>query len=477
MKRLISLSIIYGIIYAFCFTDNNTGIACPIFGIIFTLSMFYIIKRSEKQITLHSVVYGVCSILLSFIPAVSDNEYIFYGSRLLIIILGIKWALEVYYKPGNVGILRNIYSVIEFGLKMVFEIPSPVKDYSEYKKEHESVYDRKKAGQVIKGILISMPFLIIILWLLSDADVVFGSIISGIFISPHSAVIFIKAIYSFVVGFLIIYCGYKALAHDSVSFNEILIKQSDVITGITFTAIVSAVYLLFCGIQILVLFTSQENLLPEGYTYAQYARTGFFQLLFVCVINLILVIVCILKFEEHKILKGILYLISGCTFIMIASSAYRMIMYVQNYSLSFLRILVLWFLVVLTVVMAFAVLYIHSRKFDFLNNTMIAFTIMFLIFSFMMPDKIICRYNISHFDNQKDLDIHYLMNELSLDATSILLISNEIGDTVNTENMYSYCENVMFQYEVNDKKDIRKFNISRYMAYQSAKKYIYANSV
>lgn len=477
MKKIISISVIFGLIYAACFTDNNTGIACPVFGIIFIMSMLYIIKKSGRQITYRSIIYGVGFVLLSFIPFVSDNTYIFYTSRILIIVLGIKLALEVYYKPENAGILRNIYSIIEFALTMIFQIPAPVKDYSEYRKEHEPIYNNKRTGQIIKGILISVPFLVIILWLLSSADAVFNSIISGIFVSPYSIVTFIKFIFAFLVGFLIIYCGYKALSGNTVSFDEIFVKQSDVIIGITFTGIVSAVYVIFCTIQILVLFTNQENLLPEGYTYAQYARTGFFQLLFVCMINLILVFVCILKFEEHTILKRILYLISGCTYIMIASSAYRMIMYVQNYSLSFLRILVLWFLAVLAIVMAFAVLYIHNRNFDFFNNTLIAFTIMFLIFSFMMPDRIICRYNISHFDEERGMDIHYIMNELSLDGADIVIMSNKVKNTIDDEKINNYCENVIYQYKVNDKKDIREFNISRYKAYKAAKKYIYENSV
>ncbi|MFR8843973.1 MAG: DUF4153 domain-containing protein [Waltera sp.] len=48
----------------------------------------------------------------------------------------------------------------------------------------------------------------------------------------------------------------------------------------------------FSGIQIFGLFLGKMQL-PEGYTYAQYAREGFFQLLAVSILNLILVLVCL----------------------------------------------------------------------------------------------------------------------------------------------------------------------------------------
>jgi len=68
--------------------------------------------------------------------------------------------------------------------------------------------------------------------------------------------------------------------------------------------------------------------LPEGYTYSGYAREGFFQLLAVCILNLLLVLICLYLFRENIVLKLILTLISGCTYIMILSSALRMIMYI-----------------------------------------------------------------------------------------------------------------------------------------------------
>ena len=47
---------------------------------------------------------------------------------------------------------------------------------------------------------------------------------------------------------------------------------------------------MFCGIQIAVLFAGDVSALPEGMTYAEYAREGFFQLLLVSGINVAVII-------------------------------------------------------------------------------------------------------------------------------------------------------------------------------------------
>ena len=44
------------------------------------------------------------------------------------------------------------------------------------------------------------------------------------------------------------------------------------VTGITFTGIMAAVYVLYSGIQIVVLFLRLDTGLPDGVTYSQYAH-------------------------------------------------------------------------------------------------------------------------------------------------------------------------------------------------------------
>ena len=54
-------------------------------------------------------------------------------------------------------------------------------------------------------------------------------------------------------------------------------RTGEPVLAITVTSILSVIYLLFCAVQIIYLFTGSMEL-PIGYSYAAYAREGFFQL-------------------------------------------------------------------------------------------------------------------------------------------------------------------------------------------------------
>ena len=172
-------------------------------------------------------------------------------------------------------------------------------------------------------------------------------------------------------------------------------RKGEPVLAITIMSLLSLLYLLFSGIQIFGLFLGKMRL-PEGYTYAQYAREGFFQLLAVSILNLILVLMCPSFFRESRILKVIMTIMSLCTFIMIASSVMRMIIYIRYYYLTFLRIFVLWMLTVLFVMFIGVLINIYRESFPLFRYGVVMVTILYLALSFSHPDYIIARVNIAN---------------------------------------------------------------------------------
>lgn len=126
-------------------------------------------------------------------------------------------------------------------------------------------------------------------------------------------------------------------------------------------------------------------------TYSQYAHQGFWQLLFVSIINFLAVLVCMQVFGENKILEILLCVISVCTCVMILSAAYRMLLYVEEYDLTFLRVLVLWFLAVLMLIFFGVIHSIFHRKFMLFRYIMLIVSVMYIGFSFSHADRIIGR--------------------------------------------------------------------------------------
>ena len=226
--------------------------------------------------------------------------------------------------------------------------------------------------------------------------------------------------------------------------------------AITVLGMLTLLYLVFSGIQILGLFLGKLSL-PEGYTYASYAREGFFQLLAIAILNLILVLACLEYFRESKILKGILTVMSICTFIMILSSAMRMILYIRTYQFTFLRILVLWALFVLFLLFLGIVWNIFRPTFGLLRYSFLVVTLCYLCLSFSHTDYWIARANLATMGAEADYT--YLWS-LSADAAPVLVPAAKEQMDELTGNYYLR----RLEQKLDRNSSIRGFNLSRYMA-------------
>ncbi len=102
------------------------------------------------------------------------------------------------------------------------------------------------------------------------------------------------------------------------------------------------------GVQISVLFGGDEHVqVTEGLTYAEYARQGFWQLLFVTilVLGVIAVAIRVAGREEARDRLFLRVLIGGLcltTLVIVASAIHRMSLYENAYGYSVERLLVRW---------------------------------------------------------------------------------------------------------------------------------------
>ena len=127
-------------------------------------------------------------------------------------------------------------------------------------------------------------------------------------------------------------------------------------------------------------------------------RSGFFELVFVCIFNIVLVLCTLAYFGSLRVLRVLLTIICGCTYIMTVSSAYRMLLYIASYQLTFLRVLVLWGLVMIAVVMTGVLVYTYDQKFSLFRFVLVALTVGWLCFSAAHPDYWIASYNIAAYE-------------------------------------------------------------------------------
>lgn len=472
-------SLIYAVLYTFFLYQNNSGITYPFFVGGTCFFFFLYLKKSGFTAKKFSIFITISLMLLGISTCTTDSWVLIFLNKLGIFFLFFYLALHNFYEDKSWDFFKYTGSVIVTACTSLSFILRPFSDLAAYRKEKREILNDSegKGKYVLIGIVIALPLLLVILLLLGSADAVFGNILKSILLFDIDFNNnFLGVSFLFLFAFFASYSIMSRLAFHNLT-EEVPDKRTvEPVIGITFTGIISVVYLLFCLIQIVYLFGGWGTL-PENYTYASYAREGFFQLVFVCLINLALVLICMKHFRESSLLKGTLTFISICTYIMIASSAYRMLLYIQVYYLTFLRVFVLWALFVIFLLMTGALAIIYKKEFPFTRYCVIVVTVCYLIFSFAHPDYWIACYNLDHsMSNTNEVydDYHYLRN-LSCDAApAIYAKANEYGYEEN-QWFIKYSEKI--SHNLPEKQSVRKWNLSRWKAYELSASFISLNTL
>ena len=403
--------------------------------------------------------YIICICLLGLSNMLTASGILIFLNYAGIILLLFCLLINHFYDTQKWDFSKYTGALLQTIFTGFTRIDQPFKSFDLYYKKNNKLRNSKLI-YVLIGLLISVPLLLVIFPLLLTADAVFYDLADTAFSKLFKDFDFgtlIGILFTTLVGIvfshgiLVELCG----KHINPDIKEK--KTMEPIIAITFTSVLTLVYLCFSVIQIIYLFIGNMQL-PNDYTYAQYAREGFFQLLFVCIINLILVLFCMSHYRDNKILKGILTVICGCTYIMIASSTLRMFMYIGQYHLTFLRVFVLLALLVLSLCLTGVVISIFRPSFQLFTYMMVVVSVCYITFSLSRPDTYIATYNI----NAGNLDSYYFY-ELSADAAPILaqrgvLPTKDRNESYEAENYIEDC------LEAYDDLNFRRFNLSVYQA-------------
>ncbi len=419
-------SFLYAIFYTFCLYKNASGITYPFFVAGTLYYFFFSMQKLGVPCKKDSIFYIVSIVLLGISNCFTNSTPLLFMNKCGIFVLSFVLMIHTMYQNKSWNFPKYFIAFCQMTGTFFVNMYRPVSDMVFYFNVEKKEQDGKKSYflPVLIGITITIPVFTFMTLLLASADAVFSNILSDMFSSFHFSTIFEILI----MVIMILFCSYSVYATLCMKNVDEEVKHYgifDPIIAIIVTAALSMLYLIFSVIQILYLFIGNMQL-PDGYTYSGYAREGFFQLLAVCVLNLMIVLVCLYFFRENKVLKAILTIISGCTFIMILSSALRMFMYIDRYNLTFLRIFVLWSLAVIFLLMTGVTIFIYKSRFPLFTYCMVIVTVFYICLSFAHPDYWIARYNLNpaHIEylNKYDVaDSKRYLSGLSADAAPVLL--------------------------------------------------------
>ncbi|MBR4762147.1 MAG: DUF4173 domain-containing protein, partial [Clostridia bacterium] len=331
---LILLSIFY--VSALFWNSLQLGYTV-VYNLLLILMSIFVYKRDAKfkpAFFAGAVLSAVCS--CSFF--ITTNETVRGLAFLLTILSAIIWlssAAGREYKKSDLGIFAYPLSVI---INSFANIPSICKSFFSRGKSRS-----KNTSRILIGVACSIPVLFVVVPLLLHSDEAFSALLSGV-LSDFMNIVLKAFLGTYVAAFLILFVftlKYDKKQPESLS-ADIGVNQ---VTVSAFLSTISLVYVVYLFSQLAYFFSAFSSILPKDYkfTYAQYARRGFFELCVIAAIDLVVIYAAILlsKKEDGKIPLAVKIpsaFMVVFTFVIIFTALSKMVMYIGAYGFTVARI-------------------------------------------------------------------------------------------------------------------------------------------
>lgn len=257
---------------------------------------------------------------------------------------------------------------------------------------------------VALGLGIAAVLLCILLPLLSGADAGFEMLTGDVadWITAHLLGFALRMCFAIPVSFYLFGLTFGGLTgrHTDYIKEDMLKKTKNQIqilpvpAAVTIFVLICGVYLLFIGLQGSYLFSALAGKLPEAFTYAEYARRGFFELCQVSVWNLCILIMSDLftrrKDKQFMCLKGMNVCLSVLTLLLITTAIGKMFLYISAYGLTAYRILSLTFMLWLTIIFVGWIIR-QWRTFPLARISILTGAVLYTLLC-VLPVSSLCRY-------------------------------------------------------------------------------------
>ena len=178
-------------------------------------------------------------------------------------------------------------------------------------------------------------------------------------------------------------------------------------------------YALFLGVQSAGLFGGPAYLASRGLSYAEWARSGFFQMVRVTVVNLSVLLGAVSWTKRERGFGAIRLaaaVLAAESLLLLGSAAWRMSLYVSAYGLSFKRCMTYWGMAVMAALFAFAAGKLARPERSFCRLAFPFLLAAWLLVTYLPIDSIVARDQVRRGSG----DAEYLLYELSYDALGYL---------------------------------------------------------
>lgn len=355
--------------------------------VLILLTNLYV-HKNNKQVNKKAYYLLIPIVLILISNIVISN----CGTNLFLNIVILPILISIFF----FSLLNKEYVLSFENVFKVFKIfPGKLISNLKYIKFNITKEKNKRILNILFGIIIGFSLSVIIIFLLSQADSYFENFISRFdFLFDFN----ISGLIIFVLAFVIIFSIVINVSNcSSFSFKKSGYKKIDELIIIIILSMINFIFLLFLVSEISKL-SNNFLQIPRRYTYASYAREGFFELLFVTLINFAITLYISNKTNLLKKSKSVNYLtiiLVIFSILLMFNSYYRMYLYMNQFGFTILRLQVILFLLMELILFIFII--INNIKKIYTNNPKLIFIVMI---TFYIINLYICNNTVINFINK-----------------------------------------------------------------------------
>ncbi len=451
---------------------------------LFLTGSIYLYDKNKKP-GLYGIICSTLSVSLTSVFILTENKTVKFFSAVIMAALVIIWFSSLAGKripDGDTGILSAVIPPV---FKSIGYSPDCLKALFSGDGKR-----RKTVIQIMTGLACSVPLLAVVISLLIRSDDAFGSLAGKVFVNFGE-----RAVQTILVIFLAPLIFSLILTLKQLERKETTVKSEKKLPVAALAAFLSAMsisYVTYLFSQLAYFFDSFSGILPEGYrfSYAEYARKGFFELCAIAAINFTVVFVTVLLSRRGRLPKIIAALdlfICLFTVILTATVMAKIVMYIKEYGMTVLRIGTGAFMVLMFAVFVALILRCFTPKAKVLQTALVSAGIILLILGAGNIDSFIAEYNYNAYKTGKleKIDAGYM---LELGDSGVPYLAALADDknceekakeklakfiTANYSGTYSESDDGKAEYfvpTVRNEKRFRALSVPKYRAYSAADK-------
>ena len=446
-NRFWFLVILLGWAFDFLFWEKRPGVNFFIFVMLCLATGIYLLNADGLRLSRRS---GLLLFPIAFFAAViflrQEPMTVFLSVAMTLFLMGVFALTYLGGQWTKYSLLDYIFGYLRLFGSMIVR---PLGFSAEVKKEQPSLGGRRnsRVWPILRGIVIALPVIAIFASLLSAADPIFESRFQE-FIDLFNIDNLPEYIFRLVYIIVFAYAIAGTYLHAAQKSGEELEEKSLISQFLGFTEatiVLGSVVVLFAAfvmIQFQYFFGGHANINIEGYTYSEYARRGFGELVTVAFFSLLLLLGlgAITRrdtFTQRRVFSILGVTLVSLVIVMLVSAFQRLVLYEFAYGFSRLRtythVFMIWLGLLLVTVVVLEVL----RRERSIGLAMVLAALGFVAsLGAMNVDGFIVRQNIerelggtaenSLSESRPDLDAQYFL-DLSDDAVPALVgaFSNE----------------------------------------------------